>query len=100
MVPASSVADYRAADYWSDFKLRILSKDAQHTWNVAAPVLTSIGADQFENVITLKVSGNIDSDDIMYIRNKMFNLHHIDLTDANFVASNNEYYSGCKTNDN
>lgn len=100
LVPASAVADYRAADYWSDFKMRVISKDATHTWDVAAPVLTSIGADQFENVMTLKVSGNIDSDDIMYMRNKMFNLHDLDLTNATFVASNKEYYSGCKTSNN
>ena len=100
LVPASAVADYRAAEGWSDFKMRIISKVAQHTWNVAAPVLTSIGADQFENVMTLKLSGNIDSDDIMYMRNKMFNLHHLDLTDVTIVASDKEYYSGLKTSDN
>ena len=80
--------------------MRIISKDAQHTWDVTAPVLTSIGADQFENVMTLTVSGNIDSDDIMYMRNKMSNLHHLDMTNATMVASNKEYYSGCKTSDN
>jgi len=100
LVPASAVATYCAADYWSDLNLHILSKDATHTWDVAAPVLTSIGADQFENVMTLKVSGNIDSDDIMYMRNKMYNLHNLDLTNATIVASNKEYYSGCKTSDN
>lgn len=100
LVPGSAVADYRAADGWSDFKMRIISKEATHTWDVAAPVLTSIGADQFENVMTLKVSGNIDSDDIMYMRNKMVNLHHLDMTNATIVASDKEYYSGCKTSDN
>ena len=100
LVPASAVANYRAADYWSDFKMRIISKDATHTWDVAAPVLTSIGADQFENVMTLKVSGNIDSDDIMYMRNKMSNLHHLDMTNATIVASDKEYYSGLRTCDN
>jgi hypothetical protein len=100
LVPESAVATYRAAKNWSDIKLQILSKDAKHTWDVAAPVLNSIGADQFENVMTLKVSGNIDSDDIMYMRNKMFNLHRLDLTDAIFVASNKEYATGYKTHDN
>ncbi len=100
LVPASAVATYRAADYWSDIKMQVISKDATHTWDVAAPVLTNIGADQFENVMTLKVSGNIDSDDIMYVRNKMFNLHHLDMTNANIVASDKEYYSGFKTSDN
>ena len=100
LVPAETVATYRAAPYWSDIKMQVISKDAQHTWDVTAPVLTSIGADQFENVMTLKVSGNIDSDDIMYMRNKMSNLHHLDLTDATIVASDKEYYSGCRTSDN
>lgn len=100
LVPAASVATYRAAEYWSDIKMQIISKDAQHTWDVAAPVLTSIGADQFENVMSLKVSGNIDSDDIMYMRNKMFNLHHLDMTNATIVASDKEYYTGCTTSDN
>jgi len=100
LVPADAVEAYRAADYWSDIKMQIISKDAQHTWDVAAPVLTSIGADQFENVMTLKVSGNIDSDDIMYMRNKMANLHHLDMTNATIVASDKEYYSGRRTSDN
>lgn len=100
LVPAVAVADYREAAVWTDFKTRVISKDATHTWDVAAPVLNSIGADQFENVMTLKVSGNIDSDDIMYMRNKMYNLHNLDLTNATIVASNKEYYSGCKTSDN
>jgi len=100
LVPASAVADYRAAEIWSDFKMRIISKDANHTWDVAAPVLTSIGADQFENVMSLKVSGNIDSDDIKWMRNKMANLHNLDMTNATIVASNNEYYTGCTTSDN
>jgi len=100
LVPASAVETYREAEYWSDMKMQVISEDAQHTWNVAAPVLTSIGADQFENVMTLKLSGNIDSDDIMYMRNKMFNLHHLDLTDVTIVASDKEYYSGKKTSDN
>lgn len=100
LVPASAVETYRAADYWSDIKLQIISKDATHTWDVQAPVLTSIGADQFENVMTLKVSGNIDSDDIKWMRNKMANLHHLDMTNATIVASDNEYYTGCTTSDN
>lgn len=100
LVPASAVTDYRAAEGWSDFKMRVISKDAQHTWDVAAPVLTSIGADQFENVMSLKVSGNIDSQDIMYLRNKMSNIHHLDLTNATINGSNNEYASGRHTSDN
>ena len=100
LVPASAVADYRAAEYWSDIKTQIISKDAHQTWDVAAPVLTSIGPGNFENVITLKLSGNIDSDDIMYIRNKMANLHHLDMTNVTILSSDKEYATGKKTTAN
>ena len=97
MVPADAVETYRAADYWKDIKMRIISKDAQREWDVETPVLSTIGASQFENVMSLKLSGDINSDDIMYIRNKMFNLHHLDLKDANFIDSDKEYMSGAST---
>jgi len=97
LVPADAVETYRAADYWKDIKMQIISKDAQREWDVETPVLNTIGASQFENVMSLKLSGNIDSDDIMYIRNKMFNLHHLDLKDANFIDSDKEYMSGAST---
>lgn len=52
LVPAEAVEAYRAADYWKDIKMQIISKDAQHEWNVTTPVLSTIGASQFENVIS------------------------------------------------
>lgn len=100
LVPPAALETYRTTGNWTKIKMQIISNEAQLTWDVQTPVLNSIGPDQFENVLTLKVSGNIDSDDIKYIRNKMTNLHHLDMTDATFVASDNEYDTRHKTSDN
>lgn len=45
----------------------------------------------------VKVKGSINSYDIMVIRNKMDNLHYLDLSDANVVKNSYEYYTGCST---
>lgn len=56
--------------------------------------------DMVLNVVNLKVSGSINSYDIIVLRNKMLNLRTLDLSDANIVASSYEYYTGCHTEDN
>ena len=59
-----------------------------------------IGEDNFAKVVSLKVTGTINSYDIMVIRNKMPLLQFLDLTDATIVANDYEYYTGCHTEDN
>ena len=100
IVPATALDAYRASDYWTDIKYQIIADNATTEYDVNAPVLDGVGASNLTNVMKLKVTGDIDSEDIMFIRNNMVNLHHLDLTDANFKASNNEYASGKKTADN
>ena len=100
LVPDDAVATYRSADYWKDIRMQILGQNAQHVWDVQAPVLDGIGQNNLVNVMTLKISGNIDSEDIMFMRNNMYNLHHLDLTDATIMASDREYASGRKTQAN
>lgn len=95
-VPQSALEAYRSADVWNDVRLNIIAKEAQHEFTVETPVLSTIGPNQFENVVSLKLSGNVSSEDVMYIRNKMYNLQHLDLTDAVFVESTVEYASGKK----
>lgn len=51
-------------------------------------------------VVSLKVTGTINSYDIMVIRNMMPYLHHLDLTDATIVANDFGYYEGYHTEDN
>ena len=59
-----------------------------------------LGQDNLGKVVSLKVTGTINSYDIMIIRNKMPYLHYLDLTDATIVANDFEYYTGCHTEDN
>jgi hypothetical protein len=100
IVPAAAVDAYCAADYWADIKFQIIADNATTEYDVNAPLLDGIGANNLTNVMKLKVTGDIDSEDIMFIRNNMVNLHHLDLTDANYKASDNEYASGKRTADN
>ena len=100
IVPAAALETYRAAEYWSDIKFQILADNAVTSYDVNAPVLDGVGASNLTNVMSLKVTGDIDSEDIMFIRNNMVNLHHLDLTDANYKASSAEYASGKRTADN
>lgn len=100
IVPATALDAYRAADYWADIKYQIIANNATTEYDVNAPLLDAIGANNLTNVMKLKVTGNIDSEDIMFIRNNMVNLRHLDLTDVNYKASDNEYASGKRTTDN
>lgn len=106
-VPDAAVADYRAADKWSDFKARIVGISAQLDYNVNVTAMTNksalieaIGEDNTGLVVSLKITGAINGYDIMAMRNKMDNLHYIDLSDANIVENDYEYYTGCHTEDN
>ena len=59
-----------------------------------------IGATEVSKVTALKVTGTINSYDIFIIRTKMYNLHYLDLSDAEIVACGFPYYESCHTSDN
>lgn len=59
-----------------------------------------IGATEVSKVTALKVTGTINSYDIFIIRTKMYNLHYLDLSDADIVACDFPYYESCHTSDN
>ena len=106
-VPESSLAAYRSADVWSKYKDKIISQSKRVDWDVQTQALeTAAGLEKvvpttdMANVVSLKVSGTINGYDIFMIRTKMYNLHYLDLTDAEFVANDKEYYTGCHTEDN
>ncbi len=63
-------------------------------------LLNMITQDKLGKVVSLKVTGTINSYDILVIRNKMPYLHYLDLTDATIVANDYEYYTGYHTEDN
>lgn len=56
--------------------------------------------DMAANVVNLKVSGTINSYDIIAIRNKMLNLRSLDLSEASIVDCSYEYLAGCHTEAN
>ena len=59
-----------------------------------------IGATEVSKVTGLKVTGTINSYDIFIIRTKMYDLHYLDLSDADIVACDFPYYESCHTSDN
>lgn len=106
-VPESAVDDYRTAAGWSNYKDHILSMSDITDYDVTVTaqekesgLLNVLGQDNLGKVVSLKVTGTINSYDIMVIRNKMPNLHYLDLTDATIVANDFEYYTGYHTEDN
>lgn len=59
-----------------------------------------IGATEVSKVKALKVTGTINSYDIFIIRTKMYDLHYLDLSDAEIVACDFPYYESYHTSDN
>ncbi len=106
-VPESAVNDYRTAAGWSNYKDQILSMSDITDYDVTVTAQEKesglqnvLGQDNLGKVVSLKVTGTINSYDILVIRNKMPCLHYLDLTDATIVANDFEYYTGCHTEDN
>ena len=106
-VPGTALDTYRTADGWKDIADRIISLDAKTEYTITTTAKSEssgiheiIGEENLNNVMSLKVSGTINSYDLMIIRNKMHNLQHLDLTDANIVANSFQYFSGYCTEDN
>ena len=106
-VPESAVNDYRTAAGWSDYKDQILSMSDITDYDVPVTaqekesgLLNVLTQDNLHKVVSLKVTGTINGYDIMVIRNKMPLLYHLDLTDADIVANEYEYYTGYHTEDN
>lgn len=106
-VPESAVNDYRTAAGWSKYKDQIFSMSDITDYDVTVTaqekesgLLNALNQDNLGKVVSLKVTGTINGYDIMVIRNKMPNLHYLDLTDATIVANDYEYYTGHHTEDN
>ncbi len=59
-----------------------------------------IGESNLRGIVKLKITGSINSYDMMIIRNKMINLRELDLEDANIIANDYQYYQGYSSQDN
>lgn len=107
-VPQAQLDAYRAATGWSSMRTRILAEDATHDYNktvtvseTSSAVLSAVGESNAADVVSLKVTGNINSYDIFAIRNKMPALRHLDLSEAHIVACPTyKYYGSYSTEDN
>lgn len=104
LVPEEALNAYKAADVWKDFAGQIFAIGAKLDYDIkttaldnAPGLLQVLDRDSLSNIVTLKVSGTINGYDIMLFRNKMNNLHHLDLSDAEIVANPYEYYEGYAT---
>lgn len=98
-VPASLLNTYREAEGWVKSQYTIISQDAKTDYEVTvsaqgglSTLHQAIGEENLGNVMSLKVTGTINSYDLMVIRNKMFNIHHLDLSDASILANPYKYY--------
>lgn len=106
IVPEESLAAYQTADVWNTMSESIFPMGTQFEYNVEATAQAStsglqkaIGEKNLRSVVTLKVKGSINSYDIMVMRNKMDNLHYLDLADADIKSNTYQYYTGCSTQD-
>lgn len=106
IVPEESLAAYQTADVWNTMSERIFPLGTQFDYNVEANAQAStsglqkaIGEKNLRSVVTLKVKGSINSYDIMVMRNKMDNLHYLDLADADVKSNTYDYYTGYSTQD-
>lgn len=106
LVPEEALNAYKTADVWKDFTGQIFAIGAKLDYDVkttaqdnAPGLLQQLDRNNLNNIVSLKVSGTINGYDIMLFRNKMDNLHHLDLSDADIVANPYEYYEGNCTQD-
>ena len=107
LVPDESVDTYRNANGWKEMSVRILGQNTKSNYDITVTaqanysgIHQAIGDVNIINVMSLKVTGSINSYDIMIMRDKMYNLHYLDLTNANIVANNYTYYGNCSTSSN
>ena len=106
LVPQEMYSDYQSAEGWKDLtnvfpigtpvdcNVTITANDGSSALHAA------IGENNLQGVVKLKVTGAFNSYDVMIMRNKMINLRYLDLTDANIVTNDYEYYSGCHSENN
>ena len=106
LVPEEALNAYKTADVWKDIASQIFAIGAKLDYEVkttaqenAPGLLQQLDRNNLNNIVSLKVSGTINGYDIMLFRNKMDNLHNLDLSDADIVANPYEYYQGRCTQD-
>lgn len=90
-------------DAWKGYKFIVPLNGVSASVNIKAladksALQQKLGLDSLKKITSLKVSGTINSYDIMMMRNQMPNLWEIDLSDASIVANDYEYTKGYHSN--
>ncbi|MCR5819885.1 MAG: leucine-rich repeat domain-containing protein [Bacteroidaceae bacterium] len=106
-IPTDAMDTYKSASVWSDFSIHFVASDSESSFDVntvakenSSGLHQAIGEENMQNVVSLKISGTINSYDILVIRNKMKNLKYLDLTDAVIVPSSFYYLEDYSTTSN
>lgn len=108
-VPATALQTYRDA-YTQITASSIISSGLPTEWDITVTAEENTSAvqkainggtnmDDLLTVISLKVTGTINSYDFMVMRNKMVNLKHLDLSKADVVYNAYEHYTGYHSED-
>ena len=104
-VPNDAVEAYRTV--WADYNDNIVGSSSNNLVDVTLEAIPSssalaekIGETNLREIVKLKISGTINSYDMMIIRNKMINLRELDLQDANIIANDYQYYQGYSSQNN
>lgn len=105
-VPASAYDTYCTADVWQNYKDRIVTTEMAEkeieVWSTEgmSGILNEIGLNDADKVVKLKVKGEINSYDMIVIRDKMPLLNELDLSEATVVASSKPFYQTYCTGNN
>ena len=98
-VPADAVDDYKTC--WPDLANMIVSNsyNVLKTYNITAnssssALVEAIGEENTRNIVRMKVSGTINSYDMMIMRNKLVNLRELDLSEVTIVSNSYNYGTG------
>ena len=107
LVPGNLIESYKTAENWSNISNPILPIGTKIVWDVtltpsstSSAVMNAIGEANLANVVDLKITGDINGYDFNILRNKMPNLHHLDLENVNIIANDYKYYSDYSSEDN
>ena len=101
VVPTAALNAYQTANVWSNYAANILPANmATLTVNVTAQskgsgVLNAIGGSVNQTkIVDLTVKGTINGYDFVMFKDKMVNLRHLDLSEADIVYNPYCYYEG------
>lgn len=104
---STALEAYTNDPMWGMHKSQFVVDGIQTTYAVnvnaiddGSALLNELGLEVLQNIVTLKVSGTINSYDLMIMRNQMPNLKHLDLSESSIVANSMEYYTGYHSEDN